>query len=53
MRDAPEIDVVLLSTGDAPRGVGEPPMGPIAAAIGNAVFKLTEKRLSRLPLRLS
>ena len=53
MRDAPEIDVVLLSTGDTPRGVGEPPMGPIAAAIGNAVFKLTEKRLSRLPLRLS
>jgi isoquinoline 1-oxidoreductase beta subunit len=52
LRDAPDIDVVLHSTGDEPHGVGEPPMGPIAAAIGNAVFILTGKRLNRLPLKL-
>ena len=52
MRDAPDIDVVLLSNGDSPRGVGEPPIGPIAAAIANAVFALTGKRLNRLPLTL-
>ena len=52
MRDAPEIDVVLLSSGDIPRGVGEPPIGPIGAAIANAVFSLTGKRLNRIPLRM-
>ncbi len=49
LRDSPEVEVVLLSTGP-PRGVGEPPIGPIAAAIGNAVLALTGKRLSRIPL---
>jgi isoquinoline 1-oxidoreductase subunit beta len=52
MRDAPDIEVVLLSNGDSPRGVGEPPIGPIAAAIANAVFALTGKRLNRLPLKM-
>ncbi|MEY4538565.1 MAG: hypothetical protein RLZZ306_322 [Bacteroidota bacterium] len=52
MRDAPEIDVVLLSSGDLPRGVGEPPIGPIGAAIANAVFSLTGKRLNRIPLQM-
>ena len=51
MRDAPEIDVILLSSGDKPRGVGEPPIGPIGAAIANAVFNLTGKRLNRIPLQ--
>ena len=52
MRDAPEIEVVLLSSGDKPRGVGEPPIGPIGAAIANAVFNLTGKRLNRIPLQM-
>jgi isoquinoline 1-oxidoreductase beta subunit len=51
LRDAPEIDVVLLSSGENPRGVGEPPIGPIGAAIANAVFNLTGKRLNRIPLQ--
>jgi isoquinoline 1-oxidoreductase beta subunit len=50
MRDAPDIEVVLNSNGNSPRGVGEPPIGPIAAAIANAVFNLTGKRVNRLPL---
>jgi isoquinoline 1-oxidoreductase subunit beta len=53
IKDAPEIEVVLLSTGDSPKGVGEPPIGPIGAAIANAVFALTGKRLNRMPLKLS
>jgi isoquinoline 1-oxidoreductase beta subunit len=52
MRDTPEIEVVLLQSGSEPNGVGEPPIGPIAAAIGNAVFALTGQRLRELPLRL-
>ncbi len=54
MRDAPkEIDVIILENADAPGAVGEPPLGPIGAAIANAVFRLTEKRLRELPLALA
>lgn len=54
MRNAPkEIDVVLLQNADAPGAVGEPPLGPIGAAIANAVFRLTDKRLRSMPLQLS
>lgn len=52
MKEAPDIEVVLLQSGAEPYGMGEPPIGPIAAAVGNAVFALTGKRLRRLPLRL-
>jgi isoquinoline 1-oxidoreductase subunit beta len=50
MRDAPAIEVAVLRSGDVPYGVGEPPMGPIGAAVANAVFALTGKRLRELPL---
>ena len=54
MRSAPrEIDVILVQGGDIPLPVGEPPMGPIAAAIGNAVRRLTDQRLTDLPMRLA
>lgn len=49
---APDITVVINSTGDEPGGMGEPPIGPIAGAVGNAVFALTGQRLTSLPLRL-
>ncbi len=53
MKHAPkEIDVVLLQGIDKPGAVGEPPLGPIAAAVANAVFRLTGKRLNEMPLRL-
>ncbi len=54
MRDAPkEIDVVLLEGSSKPSGVGEPPLGPIGAAIANAVYQLTNQRLRSLPLTLA
>jgi len=53
MREAPEIEVVLLESGEQPSGLGEPPIGPIAAAVANAVFALTGRRLRELPLDLS
>ena len=50
MRDSPHVEVVLLEAGDGkPRGVGEPPIGPVAAAIGNAFFALTGTRLRQIP----
>ncbi len=54
MRDAPkEIDVQLLENAELPGAVGEPPLGPIGAAIANAVFRLTGKRLREIPLSLA
>lgn len=54
LKDAPkEIDVVLLQNADLPGAVGEPPLGPIGAAIANAVYRLTGQRLRELPLTLS
>lgn len=54
MRHAPkEIDVVLLQGTDKPGAVGEPPLGPIGAAIANAVYRLNGKRLTQLPLKLT
>lgn len=53
MTDVPDINVVLVSSGDEPFGMGEPPIAPIAAATANATFALTGQRLRRLPLRLA
>ncbi len=54
MKDSPkEIEIVLLEGVDYPGPVGEPPLGPIGAAIGNAVRRLTGKRLTELPLSLA
>lgn len=51
MKEAPEVVVTLLEAGDGrPRGVGEPPIGPVAPAIANAFFALTGKRLRQLPM---
>ncbi len=48
----PRIDVHFLEGGDTPYGMGEPAIGPVGAAVANAVFALTQKRLRELPLEL-
>ena len=53
MRDTPkEIDIHLIQGAEVPLPVGEPPLGPIGAAIGNAVRRLTGKRVVDLPMRV-
>jgi isoquinoline 1-oxidoreductase beta subunit len=48
---APEIDVVFVEAADGrPRGLGEPPIGPVAAAVGNAVRRLTGVGVDRIPI---
>ncbi len=52
MPQTPEIEVHIVDSNEAPTGVGEPGTPPIAAAIANAVFAASGKRLRRLPLKL-
>ena len=49
--DAPDIDVVVLNSRTRPSGMGEPPIGPVSAAVANAVYAATGQRLRRLPLK--
>jgi isoquinoline 1-oxidoreductase beta subunit len=47
--DMPKIEVYIVSSSEAPTGVGEPGVPAIAPAISNAVFAATGKRLRSLP----
>jgi isoquinoline 1-oxidoreductase beta subunit len=51
MFEAPEIIVEILASDDRPTGVGEPGLPPIAPAVAAALFRLTGKRLRRMPLQ--
>ena len=54
MRDTPkEIDVEIINGTGKPGAVGEPPLGPIGAAVANAVKRITGQRLTSMPLRLA
>ncbi|MGB7299890.1 MAG: molybdopterin cofactor-binding domain-containing protein [Burkholderiaceae bacterium] len=49
MHQAPEIAVKILENGSKIRGIGEPGTPPAAPALGNAIFRLTGKRLREMP----
>lgn len=52
LKHAPkEIDVILLQGRETPGPVGEPPLGPIGAAIANAIYRITNKRLTSMPFQ--
>ncbi|MES2127213.1 MAG: xanthine dehydrogenase family protein molybdopterin-binding subunit [Pseudomonadota bacterium] len=52
MPDMPHVDVFIVPSDAAPSGMGEPGLPPLAPAFANAVFKLTGKRLRKLPFDL-
>jgi isoquinoline 1-oxidoreductase beta subunit len=47
--EMPRIEVHIVASSEPPSGIGEPGTPPIAPAVANAVFKLTGKRMRRMP----
>lgn len=53
INEAPELLVDIIDSQEAPTGVGEPGVPPVAAALANALFAASGQRLRSLPLTLS
>lgn len=49
----PEFDIHIVPSADAPTGMGEPGLPPLAPAFANAVARLTGKPLRQLPFNLA
>ncbi|MFN8648294.1 MAG: molybdopterin cofactor-binding domain-containing protein, partial [Gemmatimonadales bacterium] len=52
MPEAPVVETHIVPSGEAPKGVGEPGLPPIAPAVANAVARLTGKPVRKLPIVL-
>ena len=50
MAQSPVVETWIVPSTNAPEGVGEPAVPPLAPAVANALYKLTGKRLRALPL---
>jgi isoquinoline 1-oxidoreductase beta subunit len=52
MNESPEIETVIINSGERVGGAGEPGTPAIAPALVNAIFDATGKRIRELPVRL-
>ncbi|OMG73090.1 xanthine dehydrogenase family protein molybdopterin-binding subunit [Burkholderia ubonensis] len=50
INETPPIDVHIVKSAEAPGGIGEPGTAALAAALTNAVFAATGKRVRKLPV---
>lgn len=53
INEMPEIAVHIVDSGEAPGGVGESGLPPVAPALGNAIFAATGIRLRNLPIEIN
>ncbi len=53
MKEAPSVEVHLVDSEEGPEGLGEMTLPPIAAALCNAIYAATGKRIRKLPIDLS
>jgi isoquinoline 1-oxidoreductase beta subunit len=49
MGQTPKVDVHFVENDIAPTGLGEPTLPPVGAAVANAIYKATGKRLYKIP----
>jgi len=50
MNDAPvQVNVTFVESGNLPTGVGEPGVPPVIAALANAIYSATGKRIREMP----
>jgi isoquinoline 1-oxidoreductase beta subunit len=51
MNEAPEVEVHIVASTEAPGGIGEVSTPVIAPAVANAIYAATGKRIRRMPIR--
>ena len=52
INDAPDIETQFIDSDAHPQGLGEPGLPPIGAAVSNAIFAATGKRMRKQPFAL-
>ena len=50
INEAPRVETHLIASGESPGGVGDPGTSCVAAALCNAIFAATGKRVRTLPV---
>ena len=50
MNETPVVDVYTVPSTEAPTGIGEPSVPPLAPALCNAIYAATRKRIRALPI---
>jgi isoquinoline 1-oxidoreductase subunit beta len=50
MNEAPVVEVYVVPSAEAPTGIGEPSVPPLAPALCNAIYAATKKRIRALPI---
>jgi CO/xanthine dehydrogenase Mo-binding subunit len=50
MEETPTVEVYAVPSAEAPSGIGEPSVPPVAPALCNAIYAATKKRIRALPI---